>query len=122
MPKEWPGLGQKWPDTQIHTEIHPDRPHCSYIHGEAKRESRAPSSHTPTLYQTCSHPFLERWIQPRCQVADQALLCLSGREFPTCSIWDLLAFSSPLPQDCLKTEWQMAPGGLRWQKQGSVLS
>lgn len=47
---------------------------------------------------------------------------LSGLEPPTCPIWDLPAFSSPLPQHCLKTGWQMVPGGLRWQEQGSVVS
>lgn len=55
-------------------------------YADAKREGTP--FHTPTLHQPCSHPFLGRWGQPRCQVAGQGT---------TRPIWDLPAFSAPAP-------------------------
>lgn len=113
MPREWPGSRQRRSDVQIHTEG-PDRPYSSYM--QRCQERQEDPLDTPILYQTCSHLFLGRWGQPRCQVAGQALPAPSGIRLRA-------PRPAPRPPTCrLKTGRQMAPGGLRWQKQGSVAS
>lgn len=113
MPREWPGSRQRRSDVQIHTGG-PDRPYSSYM--QRCQERQEDPLDTPILYQTCSHLFLGRWGQPRCQVAGQALPAPSGIRLRA-------PRPAPRPPTCrLKTGWQMAPGGLRWQKQGSVAS
>lgn len=53
----------------------PDRSYCPRMQ---RCQERGHPFHAPTLHQPCSHPFLGRWGQPRCQVAGQAPPAPSG--------------------------------------------
>lgn len=73
-PREWPSSRQRWSDIRMLQRCQTGP--TAHVCRDAKREGTP--FHTPTLHQPCSHPFLGRWGQPRCQVAGQAPPAPSG--------------------------------------------
>lgn len=73
-PREWPSSRQRRSDIRVLQRCQTGP--TAHVCRDAKREGTP--FHTPTLHQPCSHPFLGRWGQPRCQVAGQAPPAPSG--------------------------------------------
>lgn len=119
-PKERPGLGQTRSGTQIHIEV--PRDPTAHTCRDARRDTRGSPLHTHHTLPDLPSPIPREMGTIQGPGGRLGTTYLSGLESPTCPIWDLPAFSSPLPQDCLKTGRQMVPGGLRWQEQGSAVS
>lgn len=91
----------------------PDRSYCSRM--QRCQESRAPFPHTHTSPALLSSIPREVGTTPGAKVAGQAPPAPSGSA--------CVSFRAPAPgpPTChLEIGWQMAPGGPRWQDQGSV--
>lgn len=73
-PREWPSSRQRWSDIRVLQRCQTGP--TAHVCRDDKREGTP--FHAPTLHQPCSHPFLGRWGQPRCQVAGQAPPAPSG--------------------------------------------
>lgn len=118
------GNGQAWGwrcQRLRYTDDH--RLYCSYMQRHQDRDTRnLPATHT----QHFTRPALahsQRGGTARCQVAGLILPAPQGWDtLPAPSACLALAPAPRPPTCCLETGWQMAPRGLRWQQQGSILS